>query len=56
MLLRLAGARPAVAAETGLLMACPSETTLIVLGAAGAAGLIGAETAAFWQIVDRDRA
>ena len=38
LLLRLAGARPAVAAETGLLMASPSETTLIVLGAAGGRG------------------
>jgi CPA2 family monovalent cation:H+ antiporter-2 len=32
-------------------MASPSETTLIVLGAAGVAGLIDASTAAFWQIV-----
>jgi CPA2 family monovalent cation:H+ antiporter-2 len=32
-------------------MASPSETTLIVLGAASAAGLIGSGTAAFWQIV-----
>lgn len=50
-LLRLNGARRAVAAETGVLMASPSETTLIVLAAASAAGLIAAETAAFWQIV-----
>jgi monovalent cation:H+ antiporter-2, CPA2 family len=50
-LLRLNGARTAVAAETGLIMASPSETTLIVLATASAAGLIGAETAAFWQIV-----
>ena len=50
-LLRLEGARGAVAAETGVLMASPSETTLIVLGAASAAQLISAETAAFWQIV-----
>jgi CPA2 family monovalent cation:H+ antiporter-2 len=50
-LLRLEGARGAVAAETGVLMAAPSETTLIVLAAAAAAGLITAETAAFWQIV-----
>ena len=40
LLLRLGGARPAVAAETGVLMASPSETTLIVLGAAAAAQLI----------------
>ncbi|MGQ0660728.1 cation:proton antiporter domain-containing protein [Sphingosinicella sp.] len=51
LLLRLNGARPAVAAETGVIMASPSETTLIVLAAAAAAGLIGRETAAFWQIV-----
>jgi CPA2 family monovalent cation:H+ antiporter-2 len=45
------GRRRAVAAEASLLMASPSETTLIVLGTAAAAGLIDAETAAFWQIV-----
>ncbi|HEX8535511.1 MAG TPA: cation:proton antiporter [Allosphingosinicella sp.] len=50
-LLRLSGARKAVAAETGLIMASPSETTLIVLSAAAAAQLIRPETAAFWQIV-----
>ena len=49
--LRLGGARAAVAAETGVLMASPSETTLIVLGSATAAQLISRETAAFWQIV-----
>jgi len=49
--LRWGGRRRAVAAEASLLMASPSETTLIVLGAAGAAGLIDAETTAFWQIV-----
>jgi monovalent cation:H+ antiporter-2, CPA2 family len=43
--------RRGVAVETGLLMASPSETTLIVLGAAAAAGLIAGETAAFWQVV-----
>jgi CPA2 family monovalent cation:H+ antiporter-2 len=50
-LLRLEGARGSVAAEAGVLMASPSETTLIVLGAAAAAQLISGETAAFWQIV-----
>src|SRR3954470_10166612 len=50
-LLGLSGARKSVAAETGLLMASPSETTLIVLAAAVAAGLIGRETAGFWTIV-----
>lgn len=51
LLLRLGGARMAVAAETGVLMSSPSETTLIVLGSATAAGLISSETASFWQIV-----
>ncbi|MFN3944490.1 MAG: cation:proton antiporter [Allosphingosinicella sp.] len=50
-LLRLAGARKAVAAEAGVLMGSPAETTLIVLAAASAAGLIQPSTAAFWQIV-----
>jgi K+:H+ antiporter len=50
-LLRLSGARKSVAAETGLLMASPSETTLIVLTAATAAGLISTETGAFWTVV-----
>jgi len=50
-LLRLSGARAGVAAETGVIMASPSETTLIVLGTAAAAKLISADTAAFWQIV-----
>jgi CPA2 family monovalent cation:H+ antiporter-2 len=50
-LLRLTGERKAVAAEAGLLMASPSETTLVVLTAAAAAGLIGRDTAAFWTIV-----
>jgi monovalent cation:H+ antiporter-2, CPA2 family len=49
-LLRLAGARPGVAAETGLLMASPSEMTLIVLSAALAAQIIDYETAKFWQV------
>jgi CPA2 family monovalent cation:H+ antiporter-2 len=50
-LMLLSGARRSVAAEVGVLMASPSETTLIVLGAASAAQLISAQTAAFWQIV-----
>ncbi|MGE5721477.1 MAG: cation:proton antiporter [Sphingomonadales bacterium] len=50
-LLRLSGARRGVAAETGLLMASPSETTLIVLGTAAAAQLIRPETATFWEVV-----
>jgi CPA2 family monovalent cation:H+ antiporter-2 len=40
-----------VAAETGVLMSSPSETTLIVLSTAAAAQLIMPSTAAFWQIV-----
>ena len=51
VLLRLNGASKGVAAETGLIMASPSETTLIVLATAAAAQLISRETAAFWQIV-----
>jgi monovalent cation:H+ antiporter-2, CPA2 family len=51
ILLRIEGASRGVAAETGVLMASPSETTLIVLGAASAAQLIQPQTAAFWQIV-----
>lgn len=49
-LLKMAGARSGVAAETGLLMSSPSETTLIVLGAASAAAIIDPETAKFWQV------
>lgn len=51
LLLRLGGERVAVAAETGVLMASPSETTLIVLGSATAAQLVSKDSAAFWQIV-----
>jgi CPA2 family monovalent cation:H+ antiporter-2 len=50
-LLKLSGARTGTATETGVLMASPSETTLIVLGVAGAAGLISGPTAAFWTTV-----
>lgn len=50
-LLRLSGSRLGVAAETGLLMASPSETTLILLGAAAATGMIAQDTATFWQAV-----
>jgi CPA2 family monovalent cation:H+ antiporter-2 len=49
-LLKLNGARTGTAAETGVLMGSPSETTLIVLGAAGAAQIIDAPTVNFWQI------
>ncbi len=50
-MLRFSGASKGVAAETGLLMASPSETTLIVLATATEAGLILPSTASFWQIV-----
>ncbi len=50
-LLWFAGSRLAVAAETGLLMASPSETTLILLGTGAAAGVIRPEAASFWQVV-----
>ncbi len=48
-LLRMSGSRIGVAAETGLLMSSPSETTLILLGAAAATGVIAQGTATFWQ-------
>jgi monovalent cation:H+ antiporter-2, CPA2 family len=51
ILLRLMGARRSTAAETGVMMASPSETTLIVLAAASAALVIDSETAWFWQTV-----
>ncbi|MBJ6121193.1 cation:proton antiporter [Sphingomonas mollis] len=51
LLLRVTHARPAIAAETGLLMGSPSETTLIVLATAAQAQLILPTTAAFWQTV-----
>ncbi len=51
VLLRLMGARRSTAAETGVLMASPSETTLIVLAAATTALVVDTETAQFWQIV-----
>ncbi|WP_137753208.1 cation:proton antiporter [Sphingopyxis sp. L1A2A] len=51
LLLRFSGARRGTAAEVGLLMSSPSETTLIVLTAALAAGIIDPDTASFWQLV-----
>jgi monovalent cation:H+ antiporter-2, CPA2 family len=50
-LLRAAGVARGLATETGVLMASPSETTLIVLAAAVAGGLISQQTASFWQVV-----
>ena len=49
--LRMMGARSGLATEAGILMASPSETTLIVLAAATQALLIQPGTAQFWQIV-----
>src|SRR5688500_7541791 len=49
LLLRLMGAHRGIAVETGILMASPSETTLIVLSTATTALLIMPETAQFWQ-------
>ncbi|MBN9504622.1 MAG: cation:proton antiporter [Altererythrobacter sp.] len=51
LLLRVMGARRGIAVETGILMASPSETTLIVLTTAAGALLIQPGTAQFWQIV-----
>lgn len=44
-------ARRGTAAEVGLLMSSPSETTLIVLATALQAQLISRDTAEFWQLV-----
>lgn len=51
LLLNWAKVRRGTAAEVGVLMASPSETTLIVLAAAVQAQVIGVDTAAFWQVV-----
>jgi CPA2 family monovalent cation:H+ antiporter-2 len=51
LLLKINGQRNAVAAEAGLLMGSPSETTLIVLGAAAQVQLITPATASYWQTV-----
>ncbi|MGQ0558243.1 MAG: cation:proton antiporter domain-containing protein [Sphingosinicella sp.] len=50
-LIRVGGASKAVAAETSVVLASPSETTLIVLGAAATAGIVTAADAEFWQVV-----
>jgi len=51
VLLRLSGARAGTSTEAGILLASPSETTLIVLTAGLSAGLIKADAAQFWQAV-----
>lgn len=50
-LLKMSGARAGTATETGILLASPSETTLIVLTAAVSARLISPDAAQFWQLV-----
>ena len=50
-LLRLNGARHGTAVEVGVMMASPSETSLIVIGAAAAAGLVLRASADFWTVV-----
>ena len=51
LLLRLSGTQRGVAIETGVMMASPSETSLIVMAAAATAGLVPRATADFWTIV-----
>jgi CPA2 family monovalent cation:H+ antiporter-2 len=51
VLLAMSGVRKAVAIETGVLMASPSETSLIVLTAAATAGLLSPGQASFWTTV-----
>ena len=51
LLLRMMGAERGTSLETGILLASPSETTLIVLTAAVGVRLINPEAAQFWQIV-----
>ena len=50
-LVRASGERLGVAVETGVLMASPSETSLIVLTSAAGAGLLSAAEAGFWTTV-----
>lgn len=50
-MLRLGGLRAGPATEAGILLASPSETTLIVLTTALAVNLINPDAAAFWQMV-----
>jgi len=51
VMLRLGGLRWGNATEAGILLASPSETTLIVLTSALAVGLINPAAADFWQMV-----
>jgi CPA2 family monovalent cation:H+ antiporter-2 len=51
VLLRWRRRRASVAVEAGILLSSPSELTLIVLAAAGAAGVVSSRQAEFWTIV-----
>lgn len=51
VMLKLGGLRTGAAAEAGILLSSPSETTLIVLTSALSVGLISAGAAGFWQMV-----
>ena len=50
-LLRASGIRSAIAVETGVVMASPSETSLIVIAAAAGAGIVAAPEANLWTTV-----
>jgi CPA2 family monovalent cation:H+ antiporter-2 len=50
-LVRASGVRLGAAVETGVMMASPSETSLIVLSAAAGAGLLSGAVAGFWTTV-----
>jgi CPA2 family monovalent cation:H+ antiporter-2 len=50
-LVRLSGVRLSAAVETGVMMASPSETSLIVLATGTAAGIISVSESAFWTTV-----
>jgi CPA2 family monovalent cation:H+ antiporter-2 len=51
VLVRASGVSTGAAIETGVMMASPSETSLIVLAAASSAGIISTGDAAFWKTV-----
>src|SRR5689334_2769407 len=50
-LVRISGVRVGAAVETGVMMASPSETSLIVISAAAGAGLLSGAVAGFWTTV-----
>lgn len=51
LLVRASGARMGNAVETGVMMASPSETSLIVLTTAGSVGLLSGAVTGFWTTV-----